>query len=148
MARTSDQTSSGQGNISFLRYLLSYLYPFPSATDKSTCRHNHLGCGDTRESKSVQTLSMSERIAPEGGESRPPTILRTASVSRVETYSEARELPLVNMSDFRQACMIVEQFSLSDCDLLKILSLLVENMKRGLSDETYAHAKGKSLSAN
>ena len=76
------------------------------------------------------------------------TIMRTESVSRVQNYvsartTESRKKDVENMSDFRKACNIVEQFKLSDNELRDgfVKSMLV-NMHRGLAKATHEGAKG------
>lgn len=67
---------------------------------------------------------------------------RKLSAQRESDYSNAKEFPRDDMSEFRRACEKVKQFMLGDNELKTIRDRLLENMRRGLDREGVKDAKG------
>ena len=107
------------------QYIWSYIEPFLHHIPRSSAT---LERDRRKETKSCQT-SVREM-------SHPRDIQRIESigaVSRKDRYREARTMSGSDtLSDFRKACAIVQQFSLSDSELVDVRDLMRESMERGL----------------
>ncbi|CAG5098826.1 Oidioi.mRNA.OKI2018_I69.XSR.g16011.t1.cds [Oikopleura dioica] len=100
--------------------------------------------GENR-TKNALLLTATSTTEAQEGDNNAKALKRTLSAQRESEYTNAKEFPRNDMSEFRRACEKVKQFMLGDNELKTIRDRLLENMRRGLDREGHKSAKVKML---
>jgi hypothetical protein len=138
MAVTTNYHSEESFIFRLFNHFLSLL-PSPNSTTRAIENKPVIS---NSESASLGTQTRPEMTSPQSFDMASHRLIRQESIER--KYISLRHMDR-NWSDFKKACILVQQFLLNDTKLCNIRDMLDFSMKEGLDMETHKRATVKML---